>query len=119
MVSQEVWPLEGFHGRSPLHDEPINARHEPHASAPQLHALVRWRLPFILGHGLIASVQNLNSISTTCVSVKTAAVSRAGKPLFGCPEWGVVKPSAILPPVFRTRRISPSPAPASGQTSWH
>jgi hypothetical protein len=56
------------------------------AGGSQLHALVRGELPCILGHGLIASAQKPNSVSTTCASVKAAAVSISGNPLCGCPE---------------------------------
>ena len=37
-------------------------------------------------HGLIASAQNPSSVSTTCASMKPAAASLSGNPLFGCLE---------------------------------
>jgi hypothetical protein len=37
-------------------------------------------------YGLMASAQNASSASTKCASVKPAAVSISGSPLFDCPE---------------------------------
>ena len=66
-------------------------------------------------YGLIASAQNALDVFTTCAFAKSAPMSVSANPLFGCPEYGV-KPSAIAPPGFMTRRISRNPATASGQT---
>jgi hypothetical protein len=85
-------------GRRCLRRQRLNARVVPRSMrcggragcrqrmSRRLHAEVRWYLPFILGHGLIASAQKPSAVSTMYTSVKAAAVSISGNPFFDFPE---------------------------------
>jgi hypothetical protein len=57
-----------------------------HFPADPLEPPVRWHAPVIVDDGVMASAQHPASASTTCGSVKPAAVSISGNPLFDCPE---------------------------------